>query len=302
MITEPIDNQNLFSVKKDLLSQLKHYNFHIESHKTYSFLGKVIRFHFSNTIWTQSISDFLPSTWQLATESFDYPVYFVSPSELNHDGEWSDESSQDCFLLDFEGHEACIQRDFISIDLKDKVLVCLKDSDGDGLYNFLRWYIPRKLLEFNQFIIHSSCVVDPNGQAHLFLGHSGAGKSTIADLSKDFHVIGDDMNCLFHKDGQIHIRAASLGGQIYENVDYSKSYPLKSCYWIHQSQMNELVLNSRVETAKMLLASVCNIFWDQLEQKDIDKIFDFCLDVSSQVNGYDLFFVKNSSFWKLLND
>jgi hypothetical protein len=75
-------------------------------------------------------------------------------------------------------------------------------EDGGALFpgifeNFLRVLVAYRLLELGGVILHSAGVVRGGG-AYLFLGRSGAGKSTVARLSLDrgAEVLSDDLNAL----------------------------------------------------------------------------------------------------------
>jgi hypothetical protein len=75
-------------------------------------------------------------------------------------------------------------------------------EDGGALFpgvfeNFLRVLAAYRLLELGGVILHSAGVVRGGG-AYLFLGRSGAGKSTVARLSleRGAEVLSDDLNAL----------------------------------------------------------------------------------------------------------
>ncbi len=58
----------------------------------------------------------------------------------------------------------------------------------------------RQRLEQTAWLVHSSAVI-ADGQGFLFVGPSEAGKSTVAKLSSQLHVLGDEMNLLAPRAG-----------------------------------------------------------------------------------------------------
>lgn len=67
-----------------------------------------------------------------------------------------------------------------------------------------------KLVEKNAFLLHSVCVVGEDGRAIVFLGSSGAGKSTIAQkaVESGYSVITDDTALLLFDKGELAVHAS----------------------------------------------------------------------------------------------
>ncbi|WKL02509.1 hypothetical protein Q0F98_00470 [Paenibacillus amylolyticus] len=66
-----------------------------------------------------------------------------------------------------------------------------------------------KLMDMNAFLLHSVCVVGEDGKAIIFLGASGAGKSTIAQKAMDagYSVITDDTALLMFVEDELMVHA-----------------------------------------------------------------------------------------------
>lgn len=66
-----------------------------------------------------------------------------------------------------------------------------------------------KLMDMNAFLLHSVCVVGQDGKAIIFLGTSGAGKSTIAQKAIDsgYSVITDDTALLMFVEHELRVYA-----------------------------------------------------------------------------------------------
>lgn len=262
---------------------------------SYSFHGFVLNFHGSDSGFVKHITSFLPSTWksasQLGVDSV-LDLYLCNDWDLN----WDLEENPDCLLFNGEKVESAIQRDFIGIDKGKKVLLNLDAKQSDGIFNALRWLLPRRMIEKGYFLLHSSCVVQ-EGKAHFFLGHSGAGKSTVAKLSGDRIVLGDDMNVMRIKNGKVYARAGGLGGLSFESTNFDEEFPVEGFYWLSQSDEDEkLPLNASIAVTKFL-ASLANVFWENLEDAQKEKLMSLGLEVATVSPFYELKFTKTEECW-----
>ena len=166
----------------------------------------------------------------------------------------------------------------------------------DGLNNFLRWFLPRRLLRKNKLVFHSSCVIE-GSSAKVFLGHSGAGKSTMVALREDRPHLSDDMNLIFKRDGKFYVSAGAIGGLFFDKVDYSKAYPISSFSWIVQSSNNQSTKLSNSKAYLKAMASVSNVFWDTLDDIKAKEIMNFIKELTITIDFYELEFQKNEKVW-----
>ncbi|MEL7061313.1 MAG: hypothetical protein AAGN46_14920 [Acidobacteriota bacterium] len=88
----------------------------------------------------------------------------------------------------------------IDLELNRSALwTCASDDESFAcaFENFFRTLVAYRLLALGGVLFHSACV-ESSDKAHLFLGHSGAGKSTISRLSQatERTVLSDDMNAV----------------------------------------------------------------------------------------------------------
>ncbi|PCI08692.1 MAG: hypothetical protein COB73_06680, partial [Flavobacteriaceae bacterium] len=136
---------------------------------------------------------------------------------------------------------------------------------GDGLYNGLRWLIPRLLIQNQEVILHSSCIVGKDGKAYFFLGPSGAGKSTITTFSKNRKVLGDDMNVLSFKRDILQAKPAFLGGMDFPDLGDQDIYDVGGFYWLNQANHTEVTSIPNSKKLSYLLSSYANLYWDGFE-------------------------------------
>jgi hypothetical protein len=290
-------NVELLTLKEDTLNSI------LETHSKRKYSIDIIYHGIPLHIKTNSenliteLKETLPKNWfKSSINSYQIDIY--SPLEFKIEPEiWCNEESQDCVIK--EDGALAIHRDFIAREMnKDVTLIC-EDRLSDGLYNFLRWFLPKKLYEIDSFVLHSCCIVGKDGKARFFLGHSGAGKSTIASMAQGRKILGDDMNLLQFKENLAY--PGAIGGLFIDGVNYNDSFEIEGFYWLNQDSKNEVSAMSKAKAHSKLLASVTNLFWDSLSDEKIQKIMEITYNISSEIPSYELNFTKSSDFWELIN-
>ena len=90
--------------------------------------------------------------------------------------------------------------------------------------------------------VHAVGIVDELGRGHLFLGHSGAGKSTTARLwlaQPGIRILSDDRIVLRRQDGQIRMYGTPWHGDAGISSPYSA--PVTNIYFLEQYRHNEIL-------------------------------------------------------------
>jgi hypothetical protein len=103
--------------------------------------------------------------------------------------------------------------------------------------------------------VHAVGIVDEAGRGHLFLGHSGAGKSTTARLWKaqsNAQILSDDRIILRLHDGRIWMYGTPWHGDA--GIASPDSAPLSRLYLLEHARKTELSPVSRGRAAAELLA------------------------------------------------
>ncbi len=90
--------------------------------------------------------------------------------------------------------------------------------------------------------VHAVGIVDELGRGHLFLGHSGAGKSTTARLwltHPNIRILSDDRIVLRRRDGQIRMYGTPWHGDA--GISSPHSAPVTNIYFLEQYCHNEIL-------------------------------------------------------------
>ena len=235
---------------------------------------------------------------QFSQLSFDLHFYDARQFSL-YPRDWVEEVS-DCWTRRLDA-DSCvaIHRDFIAVLNQSTVKILLGPEAQDGLHNFLRWLLPTYLLGQQAALIHSSAVVLANGKALLFLGKSGAGKTTIASLGRPRPIISDDMNILFIANHHLYVRSACMGGKFLDAAVQAQDFPVQAIFNLHQGGKLELKSMSPSRASLLILSSMANLFWNDGEY--ISKAaFDLSIDFARKTNCLNLTFPLSQETWNAL--
>lgn len=263
-----------------------------------------INFSFiSSSVLYGELQKLLPPNWfygdVLPPVSF-IKILAISPHEKETSFEWDDLEDANCSQYSIFNREVIIQRDFLFIDkIKEdfSLLVCSDLLQKDGFFNFLRYFLPRKFLNLNKMLMHSSCVTK-NQKAYLFLGVSGAGKTTMASLcqGQGANVLGDDMNILTFSQDKLLVEGAALGQELQDKDLLGQEFEIESIYLLKKGKNNKEHSLPFIKQYLSLYTSFSNVFYSHIESDDLNLItknghqiiqslkikelefnFDFCL-------------------------
>lgn len=271
---------------------MRHYHFSLNLH------GIEIEFR-TNQI---ALIDYLKLHF-IQKKAFSSPLIIThySPFEFEiNDDLFEDEFESICFTQLKDNNEIAIQRDFIAKSFKDEIITVFSPSNPDGLHNFLRWLISRRLLVHNKAILHSSVIIGHDKKAYVFLGVSGAGKTTTCINAAGRRVVGDDMNLIEIDQDQIFARAAFVGGKLGPQIQDDERFPVAGFYWLEKSNHNKLTPCTKAAASRKLLASIANIFWTHQDQTLNTLALDFALKLAANRDLSILHLKNDSSYWQLL--
>ena len=163
--------------------------------------------------------------------------------------------------------------------------------------SLVRIMLSVRLLEEDGCIIHSAGLVR-KGKGYLFVGLSGAGKSTVARLSApQAAVLSDDLNLL---------RLGGSGGHLFGTPFYGEyvgggtniDAPLAGIYFLQQAEKNNVTQLDLKEALRRLLQSIM-YFGD--DQEETTKVLQLAQKICMSTPCYVLDFVVDDSFWRLID-
>lgn len=141
--------------------------------------------------------------------------------------------------------------------------------------------------------VHAVGITDEIGRGHLFLGHSGAGKSTTARLwlnRPGVTVLSDDRIILRAREGRIHMYGTPWHGDA--GIASPRSAPLSSIYLLDHGKSNERLPLSPGCAAAELFART---FATHHSEEGIRFTLDFLDRVTREIPCFIFRFVPDES-------
>jgi hypothetical protein len=159
-------------------------------------------------------------------------------------------------------------------------------------------YIAQLLANRKGLYLHSGAVI-LEGAGLMFIGHSGAGKSTTINMLKDkAEVLCDDRNIVRQQHDGFYVYGTWSHGEI--PLISPSSAPLKAILFIKQSNNNRLIpLTDRKEIRHRLLTYIIRPF---LTADWWDKSIAIIEDIAEQIPCYEMEFDKSGDIVPILEE
>ena len=164
-----------------------------------------------------------------------------------------------------------------------------------ALDSLLRMFLSWALLPHEGFLLHAATVIRA-GEAFVFAGRSGAGKSTVASLSPRGSVLTDEISLLKRVKGEWRAFGTPFWGEFHADGS-NTSAPVAGIFRLVQSNKNCIETLRPVQLLKSLLP--CVLFFSS-ELGDHHRLLQILAKASQEISGYNLQFQKNRSFWEVL--
>jgi hypothetical protein len=139
--------------------------------------------------------------------------------------------------------------------------------------------------------VHTSGVVDAQGNGHLFVGHSGAGKSTMAKLwhdEPDAKVLSDDRIILRNSGERIWMYGTPWHGDA--GFASPECAPLTRIYFLKKGQKNTMRMKRKAEAVECLFTCSFSSFY---RTEAVDFSLGFLGEVAKAVPCCELSFVPD---------
>lgn len=170
-----------------------------------------------------------------------------------------------------------------------------------SLHKLLFLFMAIIMTEQDKLMIHGAGL-RINAEGHLFLGTSGAGKSTVAGHVERENVLSDDAPVIT-QDGRLFTIHASPFSQVNLFERKAANYhrreaPLTKLIFLNQAAHLDLKLRDRQSALAELLRDHIHGF-DLMDRDLKTRAFQFCCDLCASVPAFDLYSQKNNQFLTL---
>ncbi len=164
--------------------------------------------------------------------------------------------------------------------------------------NVFRVLIAHRLLDMGGVLLHSSGIVI-DGEAHIFFGYSGAGKTTVARLGLDsgFEVLSDDIDLLVPVGNGLMAAKSPFAGEMGRQRVSRDLYPVRGIYCLHKGDSNTIRSMTKAEAVCALLARAPFVNHDPHRT---DRLIENLTGLVAAVPVSALTFTKAGGFWDLL--
>lgn len=280
--------QHQFPIARPFLSEC-----HLKYYQTF------IGFYSTSSQFIEAIKEYHPTNWLLSSDQDSYEFVFLDYKDFFSEY-FFEEEDPEFNVFTHLGAKVCIQRDFIGWTFDDKKFYFITQLEiNDGYFNCLRWAIPGLLVKKKSLILHSSCFATHENDAYMFLGASGAGKTTTVKGFSDQCILGDDMNVISLTPSSVGVHSGAIGGQIV-HPHFDQQFHLKRMFWLnkgHQLSINKI---SQADARLKLLGSVANLFLGHESASFIDETMDLIDQIASRVPMFELNLMKGDSIWPFI--
>jgi len=154
------------------------------------------------------------------------------------------------------------------------------------------------LASLEGFLLHCACVVK-NKDAFLFFAKSGGGKSTVAKLSRQYTVLGDDIIAVRKINHDFVAFSTPWKQKKTANRRTLFSARIKAVFFLRKSNR---VLFKPLKSDKALVRFLSRYihFFLYTERPLADKIFFTAADFFKTIPAYEMHFRKYADFWPKL--
>jgi hypothetical protein len=189
-------------------------------------------------------------------------------------------------------YRSYFERGWIDLSARRAALVLRPQAHPE---NFLRVACAWLAIEHGGLLLHASGVVR-EGRGYVFFGHSGAGKSTVAELSPDAAVLSDDLVWLRMHGGRVWLHGVPFRGEM-QAPRTNAAAPVAGIYALEQARAHRLRPLPPLLGAARLLA--CTPFVTQGAEAAA-RVMDVCTALAQAQPISVLEFTPDGGFWPLV--
>jgi hypothetical protein len=163
-----------------------------------------------------------------------------------------------------------------------------------ALDSVLRVLLTRLLLPSPGFLLHAATVVQ-DGKAYVFMGRSGAGKSTVASLSPRGSVLTDEISLLRRIEGTWYAHGTPFWGE-FRAAGQNRRVPLERVFALVQAGSNRTAPLAARQALAGLLGNTLFFSEDRAER---EQLLRAQVSLIGSVPVERLEFRRDETFWEV---
>jgi hypothetical protein len=146
------------------------------------------------------------------------------------------------------------------------------------------------------FLVHSASALR-NGRAFLFVGRSGAGKTTLSRLAPpDVTLLSDEISYVRHQEEGYYAFGTPFTGEL-ARAGRNVAAPIAALYVLAHGTTNSIEPIGQAEAARTLLENI--LFFAQDAQL-VNLVFDSACEFVRRLPAYQLTFTPEPGVWELI--
>lgn len=167
------------------------------------------------------------------------------------------------------------------------------DMNEYTLDSFLRVALSLLLLPKSGLLLHASTVVR-DGRSYVFMGRSGAGKSTIARHAPSGTALTDEISLVRMHESVWHAHGTPFWGE-FRSAGQNVRYPLAGMFLLVQAASNR---TTRLRGKEALRALLENVLFFSGAREDREQLLRIAAELVGALPVYRLEFTRNMDFWE----
>ncbi len=170
-------------------------------------------------------------------------------------------------------------------------------TEGRFIWSYID--LPGILVENNRILLHCSYIIH-NGEAILFCGKSGIGKSTQAGIwekHKGAEIINGDKAVIYMNNGVPYVSSVPIAGT--SGICKNKCAPLKAIVSLGQSKENTI---TGLKGIPALTKVFENCIFDNWRDGEADKCIGLISEIIGKIKVFDLQCLPDESAADILSD
>ncbi len=146
------------------------------------------------------------------------------------------------------------------------------------------------------FLLHSASAIR-NGNAFLFSGVSGAGKTTISRLApSDATLLTDEISYVVRQNGHYMAYGTPFSGEL-GRAGENRSAPIKTLFFLEKARENRIAAVDSAEAVRLLLR---NVLFFAADPELVKMIFASACEFVETVAVRRLYFTPDERVWQMI--